>query len=193
MPEFIEFLNAYPVIWPLFIFFARVTDVTIGTMRMILVVRGNRLIAAGLGFIEIMIWLFAVAGVLAQGMTLGRMLAYAAGFATGTLTGMLLEQRLALGHQIIRLVSRHQGSAIAEGLRLAGYMVTEVPARGAHGNVALAFVVAARPQARQVLDLARQIDPDVLCTIEDLRSTDLRPTLGVGGPPTGWRAIIKKK
>jgi uncharacterized protein YebE (UPF0316 family) len=193
MTDLLQWLDqAPPFVWPLFIFFARVTDVTIGTMRTITVVRGYRFVAALLGFVEVIIWLVAVSGVISHGLTLGKMLAYGAGFAAGNATGVWVEQKLALGKQLVRLLSRHRGRAIAEGLRLAGYIVTEVPARGVKGEVALCFVVVPRQQCPQVLAIAQRIDPDVLDTVEDLRHVRLSRHVGPANP-TGWRSILKKK
>jgi uncharacterized protein YebE (UPF0316 family) len=191
MPELITWLNSNPWFWPVFIFLARITDVSIGTMRTICVVRGYRTIAAAMGFCEVTIWLVAISGVLAHVDHLANILAYGAGFAAGNACGVALEQKLALGQQVIQFISRGYAQAVAHGLRLADYLVTEVPARGLHGQVALCFVVVPRRKSAAVMRIATRIDPDVLVTVEDVRhSTFSRPRFT---EVTGWRAILKKK
>lgn len=192
MADFILWLNDYPLLLAAFIFFARIFDVTLGTMRTISVVRGHRMAAALMGFVEVSVWILAVSGVLKQELTTWKILVYSGGFAAGNITGVWLEQKLALGQQMIILISRHGGRAVAEGLRLSGYIVTELPAKGAKGSVAMCMVIVPRTRTHQVIRIAQQIDPDVLETIEDVRRTRLGSAIGPAAP-TGWRAILKKK
>jgi len=190
--QIVSLLNLHPAFWPLYIFFARIGDVSIGTMRTIFVVRGHRFIAAGLGFFEVIIWLTAVSGVLAGELTLPRILAYGLGFASGNVVGIWLEQLLAVGQQRVILISQGRHHSVAFGLRLAEYIVTEVPARGGQGEVALCFVIVPRRQVAEVLRIARSVDPQVFTAVEDIRHTSLSRQLGPY-PSTGWREILKKK
>lgn len=192
MVQIFDVLNLHPAFWPLYIFLARIGDVSIGTMRTIFVVRGHPFIAAALGFFEVIIWLTAVSGVLSGPLTLPRLLAYGLGFAAGNVVGIWLEQLLAVGQQRVILISRGRHHSVAFGLRLADYIVTEVPARGGQGDVALSFVIVPRRQVAEVIRIARSIDPDVFTAVEDVRHTSLRRHLGPH-PSTGWRSIIKKK
>lgn len=192
MNAFMDWLDTHPVCWPVFIFVARVVDVSIGTLRTICVVRGMRITAAVLGFFEVSIWVTAISGVLHNLNNGYNVIAYAAGFASGNALGIFIEQKLAMGMQMVRLISRTNSRAIAAGLRLAGYTVTEVKGEGLKGEVSIAFVVAARKETPHVMGLAQQIDPKVISTVEDVRSTNLRRSYN-GPPPTGWRAILKRK
>lgn len=188
----VDFLNLHPAFWPLYIFVARIADVSIGTMRTIFVVRGHRFIAAGLGFFEVIIWLTAVSGVLAGPLTPQRILAYGLGFASGNVVGIWLEQLLAVGQQRVILISQGRHHSVAFGLRLASYIVTEVPARGGQGDVAMCFVIVPRRQVAEVMRIARSIDPEVFTAVEDVRHTSLTRQIGPY-PTTGWRAVVKKK
>ncbi len=187
------FLNRYAEWVPLFIFLSRIADVSIGTIRMIFVVRGARLIAPLLGFLEVTIWLFAVTTVVKRLDHAANILAYAAGFASGNWVGMWLEHKLALGHQLVRLISRERGHSIAHALRLAGFSVTELQGRGGSGPVIMSFVVAPRRRVPHVARLARATDPEVFLTIEDTRQTPRTLFGNVPYEKTGWRAIVKKK
>jgi len=120
MADVLSWLGAHPYFWPLFIFCARVTDVSIGTMRTIFVVRGYRLIAAVLGFFEVTVWLMAVSSVIGNLHRWPNIVAYGLGFATGNAVGMWLEQKVALGMQTVRIISPPPAAAVAEALRFAG-------------------------------------------------------------------------
>ena len=180
------------IVLALFIIVARMMDVSLGTMRTITVVRGYPTLAAVLGFGEILLWIAAASGVLAH-VTLLKAVAYALGFSLGNVCGMMIERRIALGEQMVTIVSRERSPAIAFALRVAGFTVTEVPARGGAGEVALTMVIVPRRKTSLVLALAREVDPDVFTTFNDTRSAGplIRHVTRV--EPTGWRAWIKKK
>jgi uncharacterized protein YebE (UPF0316 family) len=192
MSDLVAWLDLHPLFWPLFIFCARVVDVSIGTLRTICVVRGMRITAAVLGFFEVSIWVTAISGVLRHMDHWYNIMAYAGGFATGNALGILIEQKVAIGMQMIRVISRSQSAAVAAGLRLAGYAVTEVKGQGLHGQVSISFVVAPRKQTPQVIQVAHSIDPEAVSTVEDVRSARLHQ-LPDGMPLNGWRNILKKK
>lgn len=194
MDALIFWLDQHPLLWPLFIFFARVVDVSIGTFRTICVVRGMRVVAPVLGFFEVSIWVIAISGVLAHLGHWYNIVAYAGGFAAGNALGICIEQKLAIGMQMIRLISCTQSAAVAAGLRLAGFPVTEVKGHGMQGQVSISFVVTARKDTPTVLQIAQGIDPNSVCTIEDIRSAHLHHhyvpySQAVGG----WRATFKMK
>ena len=192
MAELLNWLIAHPGFWPVFIFCARVTDVSIGTMRTIFVVRGYRLVAAVLGFFEVTIWVVAVSGVIGNLHRWQNIVAYGLGFATGNAVGMWLEQKVALGMQEVRLISQSHSAAVAEALRFAGFGVTVLKGHGRHGDVCISLVVVPRRETPLVVQVAAGIDPDVFTTVEDVRSTtfhDHRTSI----PMTGWRALMKRK
>jgi uncharacterized protein YebE (UPF0316 family) len=103
-----------------------------------------------------------------------------------------LEKKLAIGMQAIRLISKTRSAAVAQGLRLAGYGVTEVKGQGMAGEVSLSYIVVPRRETPTVVRVAEGVDPDVVATVEDVQPANLhiyrKPV-----PPTGWRAILKKK
>ena len=196
MQEIIDWLNLHPWFWPAFIISARVIDVSLGTMRTIFVVRGHRGIAACLGFAEVIVWMVGVSGVLTE-VTVVKVLSYGVGFALGNACGIAVEQKLAIGQQIVTLISPRRSNAVAGALRLADYRVTEIPARGGRGNVAMCVTVVSRRKTPEVLRIARTVDDEVLSTVEDIRQTTLirKPATAEGMPSsyTGWRAVLKKK
>jgi uncharacterized protein YebE (UPF0316 family) len=94
---------------------------------------------------------------------------YAAGFATGVVFGMLIEEKLAIGHMHVSIVSPRRGSAIAERLRVEGYAVTEIPARGKDGMVTMLNCSVLRRKLLNVRTLISDVDPDAFITAEDVR------------------------
>ena len=94
---------------------------------------------------------------------------YAAGFATGVVIGMTIEERLAIGHIHMRIISSRRGSRIAERIREEGYAVTEVPARGKDGMVTMLNCSVLRKNVGRVRNMVNEIDSEAFITSEDIR------------------------
>jgi uncharacterized protein YebE (UPF0316 family) len=190
--DLVHWLDAHPLMLPLFIFCARITDVSIGTLRTICIVRGFKYLAPVLGFFEVAIWITAVSGVFNHLNNWCNIAAYAGGFATGNAVGMWIEQKLAIGMQAIRLISCSRSAAVAAGLRLAGYGVTEIKGHGLNGEVSICFAVVPRKESDQVVRVAEGIDPGVFCTVEDVCSANAT-VYREPHPRAGWRGLLKRK
>ncbi len=179
------------VLWCLVIVGARIADVSLGTIRTIITIQGRRGLALLLGFVELLIWVFVVSGVI-EGIQHqpAYAVAYAAGFAMGTFVGMTIEQRLALGRQVVRIITR-QGPELAQALRTAGLRVTQFDGYGRDGPVQELFIETERRQAGKVVAQARALDPKCYYLVDDIR---LASTEAIEmQSSTGWRAIFKKK
>jgi uncharacterized protein YebE (UPF0316 family) len=182
-----------PAAWlPLFIFFARIVDVSMGTVRTIAVVRGRILIASLLGFVEVAIWVTAVAKVVQSLDNPLNVLGWAGGFAAGNAVGIWIERRVALGDLVMRIISRGKGGETAEAIRALGQPVTQFEGSGKEGPVQLLYVVADRAHAERIEAAARAVDPDLVLVAEDARNVHLhlRPTMTA---QTSWRSILKRK
>ncbi|MEG3054912.1 MAG: DUF2179 domain-containing protein [Methanoculleus sp.] len=154
---------------PLFIFFARICDVTIGTMRIIFVARGMKMVAPILGFIEVFIWIIAI-GQIFQNLTNPlNYLAYAAGFGTGNYVGMLVEERLAMGLSLIRIITPRDATDLINYLRAAGYGVTVLDAQGKQGPGKVIFSVIKRKNIRDVENAIHEFAPKAFYSVEDIR------------------------
>ncbi len=191
LADLLTWLDAHPYLWPLFIVPARVLDVSIGTVRTIAVVRGRRGLATVLGFFEVLVWVSVVSGVLVE-VTAIKLVSYAAGFALGNLVGIKIEERIALGHQLVTVISDARQQSVAFALRLSNLVVTEVPAKGREGEVALCFTVVPRRRTAEVIAKAKAVDNTAHVVVEDLRSTDLGQTPAHVNP-SGWRGVFKRK
>ncbi len=152
-----------------FIFILRVSDMTLDTLRVLFVMRGKKKIAWILGFFQSAIFVLAIGKVLTQVNNPLNILGYAAGFATGNVVGMMIEERIAVGHININIISPHRGSAIVTHLRQSGYAVTEVSGRGKDGMVSLINCSVLRKQVDAVRQLVNEIDSDAFITAEDVR------------------------
>lgn len=156
------------MVWyiPLLIFGARLLDVPLGTVRMIILVQGHRYAAASLGFFEVIIWALAVGGVIHYLNNPFAVIAYGGGFAAGTLVGMMIEDRLAIGYRTIRVFNAKPEVKLSERLRELGHRVTTVPGDGRDGPVEIAFMVVRRRKVREIYQAVKEIAPGAFTTIE---------------------------
>ena len=167
-----EFLNSdlfRYMLLPLFIFLARIMDVTLGTIRIIFVTKGIRKIAPIFGFFEVLIWLLAISRIMQDLDNWVCYIAYAAGFATGNFVGMYFEEKLAIGHELIRVITRKDARELIEELRTKGYGVTSVKAQGIEGEVAVIFIIARRSRIQEILDVINRFNPRALYTVESIK------------------------
>jgi uncharacterized protein YebE (UPF0316 family) len=151
------------------IFILRVSDMTMDTLRVLVVMRGKKGIAWVLGFFQALIFVLAIGSVLSNLDNPLNILGYAAGFATGNVVGMLIEERLAIGHVQLSIVSSRRGSAIADKMRVEGYAITEIPARGKDGVVSLLNCSVLRKNIDRVQRIVNDVDASAFITVEDVR------------------------
>jgi uncharacterized protein YebE (UPF0316 family) len=152
----------------------RLVDVSLGTVRIILLSRRHRLRPALIGFVEVFTWLVAVTVVFSNLNDVPRMLAYAAGFALGTYLGTLLESRLAVGNTMMRVVAPIDSPQAFEELRQAGFPVTVINADGRDGHVRLAFSIIPRRRRKEALSIVREVNPHAFVTLQDIETVTPR-------------------
>jgi uncharacterized protein YebE (UPF0316 family) len=161
------------IVIPLLIFLSRLTDVTLATLRNIFIHKGFRKIVPIIGFFEVLIWLIAMKQVLGHVDNIAAYLAWAGGFATGTYVGMRIEERLALGNQVIRIITTEQDSAeLIRMLRESNHGLTVVDGEGAKGPVKLLFTIVERSHIKNLIAKIEAIQPNAFYTIEDVRSAE---------------------
>jgi len=158
------------VVLPLIVFLARVTDVTLGTMRIIFLSRGRKIIAPLLGFVEVFIWITVVSQIVGGVHNYIAYLAYAAGFAVGNYFGMVLEDKLAIGTLVVRAFLSKEGSTLVKNLHERGYGVTHVDGYGANGPVKVIYTIVMRRELPEVVNIVQQTHPKAFYTVEELRS-----------------------
>jgi len=158
------------VILPVIIFFSRVCDVSLGTLRHVFISKGFRKIVPVLGFFEVLIWIIVVAQVMKNLNNVACYLAYAGGFATGTYVGLLIEERLALGLQVIRIITNQNCDDLLIGLKNQNHGVTIVDAQGAVGPVKMIFTIIKRKNVHEVVTLIREYLPTAFYSIEEIKN-----------------------
>jgi len=160
------------VILPVLIFVARVCDVTLGTLRIIFISRGKRSIAPLLGFFEVLIWIVVIGQLVQHIQSVTAYIGYAAGFAAGNFVGLWLEDRMALGTLVLRVIVPQDGETLAQRLHEAGFGVTSVDGRGATEAVKLIYTVVKRRHAHQVMAIIHDTTPNAFVSVEDVRATE---------------------
>ncbi len=159
--------DASTLLWGLFIFCARVSDVTLGTIRTISIVQGRTKTAFLCGFFEISLWITVVAKVLHEiGSRPLLAVFYALGFSTGNVIGILLERKLAFGHVVLRVICSKEAESLSTTLRNEGYAVTTFPGQGMNGPVTLVHIVARRRDMDALTQQVRSIAPESFYFIE---------------------------
>jgi len=156
-------------ILPFFIFSARIMDVSLGTMRVIFVSKGFKLFAAFCGFFEVLIWIFAITTIMKNLTNIYNYFAYAAGFATGNFVGMVIEEKIALGTVLVRIVTRSNVLELVDYLKNSNYGVTLLDAHGLYGDVRILFTIIPRHQLESVISSIKNVNPQAFYTVEDVR------------------------
>ncbi|HPT02404.1 MAG TPA: DUF2179 domain-containing protein [Bacteroidales bacterium] len=160
------------VILPLLIFFARIMDQSIGTMRLIFVSRGMKFLAPFLGFFEVIIWLLAVGQIMQHLDNWLCYIAYGAGFAMGNYIGITIEERLSLGTSIIRLILPSPSPELIHMLQEQNFGLTLLDAEGSKGSVKVIFSIVRRKEIRNFIDTVNTFNPGAFYTIEDVRTVN---------------------
>ena len=167
--DFID-TNAFTfIVLPIAIFLARIADVSLGTLRIMFVSKGMRKIAPIIGFFEVFIWILAISRIFTNLDNWAAYVAYAGGFATGNWLGMLLEERLAIGHEMIRVITKSEAEELVHILKEKGFGVTYIKATGAEGDVGVVYVIVKRSMVNEVLEIIKINNPLALYTIEAIR------------------------
>jgi uncharacterized protein YebE (UPF0316 family) len=159
------------IILPVLIFISRLGDVTMATLRHIFISKGFKKIVPILGFFEVLIWLVAMRQVFSHLDNIACFIAWAAGFSAGTYLGMYIEERLAIGTQIIRIITAEDILPLTEALKRHNQGITIVDGHGAKGPVKLIFTIVKRSNKAEVLEMIRIFTPNSFYTIEDVKGS----------------------
>ncbi|MBT7705880.1 DUF2179 domain-containing protein [archaeon] len=158
------------LILPLLIFFARIVDVSLGTIRVIFVSKGFRLLAPLLGFFEILIWIIAVKEVMSSYSGPLVYIAYAAGFAMGNYVGICLEDKMSIGRVMVRIITQEHAGELIDNLKNKKYPLTITDARGRSGDVKIIFSVIKKKKLKKMIYLINKTNPRAFYSVEDIRS-----------------------
>lgn len=168
---------------------ARATDVSLGTLRIMMVVQGRRGAAFLIGFVEMSIWLTIILNVISKLNTPYHIAFYALGFAFGNYIGIGLERRLALGDQVLRIFTRNPN--LVTILRERGRSVTRFEGEGLDGNIYLLYIKLKRKDCMKALAVAREVDPKLFYIIENITESSKVTAEEIFGTEW-WRLFLKK-
>jgi uncharacterized protein YebE (UPF0316 family) len=157
---------------PLVVFAAELCVVTLSTVRIICLGRGQKALASGIGFFEVSIWLFAIGQIMQNLSNLGCYLGFAGGFTAGNFLGVLVEQRLGLGTLVVRVITPREAGTLVERLRAARYGVTCLEGEGAAGPVTVILTVIPRKELAGVVAIIKDFDPRCFYSVDDLQSAE---------------------
>lgn len=167
MFELIAFSNIW--VGALVIFGLRVLNMTLDTMRMLFMLRGKKTLSWVFGFFVSIIYVVLLTSILSNLNSVLYIVSYAAGFATGGVVGMWIEERMAIGFTHIQIISSRRGVVLAQTLREGGFGVTEIPARGKDGMVSMLNLSVRRNQVADIETIINECDAEAFVTSEDVR------------------------
>ncbi len=170
-----EYFNAEVYNWvvlPLLIAFARILDVTIGTIRLIFVSRGMKNLAPILGFLEVIIWLLAIGQIMQQLDNFMSYIGYGAGFAAGNYIGILIVEKMSIGTVVIRIIPKNDTSGLMTHLREANYGVTSIDAEGKLGPVKILFSIVKKKDLKDALNIINTHNPNAFYTVEEVQKVN---------------------
>lgn len=165
-----DFLDVYPFLLPFIIFFGRIFDVTLGTLRIIFVSKGEKLKAPIIGFFEVFIWVVIISQILSRANDMIAYLSYAGGYAAGNYVGILIEKRIAFGIILCRVYTNRPGLKLVNLLSLKGFGATMVHGTGSVDQVDIIETVFDRKKLKLVSSIILEFDKDAFYVIEDVRT-----------------------
>lgn len=158
------------LILPLLIFLSRIVDVTIGTIRIVMVAKGHKNIAPILGFFEVFVWLLAITRIIQNLDNWVCYVAYGGGFATGNYIGLIIEEKMAIGIVKIQIITSIDASNLIINLKAAGYGITHHEAHGGNENVSIIYSIINRNEIQKVEEIVKTTNPKAFYSIEDVKS-----------------------
>lgn len=161
------------VVLPLIIILARVIDVTLGTLRIIFVSRGNRLVAPILGFFEVLVWILAISQIMQNLNNPATYFAYALGFAIGNYLGIRAEDKLAIGLLVVRIFVIKSEDDIKKKIIEAGYGVTSIQGKGSTDDVIILYSVIKRKDLKHFISIITEGNPKIFYSVETARDAHL--------------------
>jgi uncharacterized protein YebE (UPF0316 family) len=161
-----------PLVLPLLVFVAELCVVTIGTIRIIFVARGFKLLAPLFGFAEVLIWLFAIGQIMRNLDDPLCFLAFAGGFALGNYVGLVINEKLAIGMSAVQIITHKDPGELVRRLAAAEFGVTTMQGQGATGKVQVVFTIVKRKEIDKVIGLIEEFDPQAFYAIDEVETVN---------------------
>lgn len=165
-----DFLEVYPWLLPIMIFFGRVFDVSLGTLRIIFVSKGEKYKAPIIGFFEVFIWVVIISQILTRANDMIAYLSYAGGYATGNYVGILLEKRIAYGIVLCRIYTQKDGMELVKRLNKKSYGATLTQGHGSANEIHIVETVIDRKEMKHLEGILTDFDNNIFYVVEDVRT-----------------------
>ena len=180
-----DFLEIYPWLTPMIIFIGRICDVTLGTLRIIFVSKGEKKKAPVVGFFEVFIWVIVISQIFSNANDIVAYLSYAGGYAAGNFVGIMVENKIAIGFLLFRIYTKKDGAELTRLLNDNGFGSTCLKGEGAISEVSVIETVVSRKSEKKVVRLVNLFDPDAFYLVEDVRSKQRGIFSAAGAPRLG--------
>ena len=161
------------VLLPIIIFLSRLGDVSLCTLRHLFLSKGLKKVVPLIGFVEVMIWLVAIRQVFNNLNNIACFMAWAGGFSFGTYVGMYIEEKIAYGMQVIRIISNIDHTSLTNEFKKIHQGYTVVDGEGAQGSVKLIYIIVKRKTKADVIKLIHTYLPDAFYSIEDVKNSSM--------------------
>ncbi|MDD4189062.1 MAG: DUF2179 domain-containing protein [Eubacteriales bacterium] len=158
------------LVLPALIFLSRLLDVPISTVRIMFMSKGKKFLSPLLGFFESLIWVFIISQIMQHLDNALTYIAYAGGFAIGCYVGMILEEKLALGTYMVRIILSDDTNDIRTKLIEEGFGVTKIIGIGRNGPVSVINTIIKRRDVERVVSIIHNSDKKAFYSIEETRS-----------------------
>lgn len=151
------------------IFFVRILDVSLGTIRTIITIRGKNFIASSIGFIEILIWFLVVKEAINTTMdSIWISISYALGFAAGTYIGGFLSNKFVKTNLTLQVISNN-ADVLIENLRNKNYAVTILDVKGIHSHNKMLLLEINSKRLEEVRNIIKSVDKDAFVIVDEAK------------------------
>ena len=153
------------ILGALFIMSLRIIDVSLATVRTLMIMQGRVWPSGAIGFVESTVWVIAISFVVQNLNNPWNILGYAGGFALGNMIGIVIEKKIGLGFIQAYIVSLKKAGEIADLLRKKNFGVTKLPGEGSTGNVSILMILTLRKRQKELMKLVDHLDHTAFVSI----------------------------
>lgn len=184
------------VILPILIFVSQVLILSLSTLRIIYLSRYMRFTVAAIGFVEVLLWLFAVSAIVQNLTNPLYYIAYASGFAVGNYAGVVLEGKVASGIRLVRVITKRRATKMIKELRKERCRLTNVLAMGeGFKQVNVLYIIVKRKNLNKIAGIIRKHHPKSFFSVEDIDYLDegAFPVINRDDNPNPFKRILSRK
>ncbi|MCI9233169.1 MAG: DUF2179 domain-containing protein [Bacilli bacterium] len=152
------------------IFCARIMDVSLGTVRTVLTVKGKKGYASLIGFVEVLIWFIIVQEAMNTELTsIFIAISYAGGYATGTYIGGFISQKFIPGNFGVQIITSIKKSSMIESLRKEGYAVSVINVKGQEEDKLMLFIEIDKKRFNHLQSIVKELDDKAFLVVNETK------------------------